>query len=98
MGTELTNVQLKDLTDQQAKELAMFVSQRGCVFFRDQDWTNEEQIALGAKLGELEEHPDAKAGMKVSANIKEGESPFISFPRCDGNSKEAPGEVFHSDM
>ena len=35
----------------------MLVSQRGVVFFRDQDLTIEEQKQLGTKLGELTGKP-----------------------------------------
>jgi len=88
MGTELRGLQLKDLTDVQTEELALFAAQRGAVFFRDQDWTDQEQVDLGAKMGQLEKHP----------KFKDGCPPAMTYPRAGPNSKDVPGEMFHSDM
>jgi len=41
IGTILENVQLSQLTPPQLDELALLVSERGVVFFRDQDLTTE---------------------------------------------------------
>ncbi|KAL1411756.1 hypothetical protein Q8F55_002723 [Vanrija albida] len=58
-GTEIIGLQLKDLTDQQKDELALLVSERGVVFFRDQDLTPQKQLELGVYWGDgiVEEHP-----------------------------------------
>lgn len=88
LGTELGDVQLRDLTDDQVEELARFISQRGCVVFRNQDWTDFEQEALGAKLGVLEKADRAREGCPQS----------MSYNRTDENSSDAPGEEFHSDL
>jgi hypothetical protein len=46
---------LKD--DEKIRDLAITVSQRGVVFFRNQDISIEEQKTLGQKLGELTGKP-----------------------------------------
>ena len=88
MGTELGGIQLKDLNDVQVEELAKFIAQRGCVVFRDQTWTDEEQAAFAARLGELE-----KADKR-----KEGCPEAMTYLHTDENSADAPGEEFHTDL
>ncbi|PIG87834.1 tfdA family taurine dioxygenase [Aspergillus arachidicola] len=56
IGTELSGLQLKDLTDEQKDDLARLVAERGVVFFRDQDLDVHEQIAFGAYFGDLHIH------------------------------------------
>ncbi|KAJ4372011.1 hypothetical protein N0V83_003784 [Neocucurbitaria cava] len=51
IGTQLSNVQLSNLTPPQLDELALLVSERGVVFFRDQDLTAEEQIRIFEHYG-----------------------------------------------
>ncbi|GAB1209279.1 hypothetical protein APSETT445_008051 [Aspergillus pseudonomiae] len=46
IGTLLENVQLSQLNEQQLDELALLVTERGVVFFRDQDLTTEKQVEL----------------------------------------------------
>jgi hypothetical protein len=54
IGTVLENVQLSQLTPQQLDELALLVTERGVVFFRDQDLTTDQQVNLFQHYGELE--------------------------------------------
>lgn len=56
IGTELTGLQLTQLTDVQKNDLARLVAERGVVFFRDQNMDVHEQIAFGAYFGELHIH------------------------------------------
>ncbi|PYI16289.1 tfdA family taurine dioxygenase [Aspergillus japonicus CBS 114.51] len=56
IGTELTGLQLTQLTDVQKNDLARLVAERGVVFFRDQQMDVHEQIAFGAYFGELHIH------------------------------------------
>ncbi len=53
IGTMLEDVQLTQLNEQQLDELALLVSERGVVFFRDQDLTTEKQVRLFEHYGEL---------------------------------------------
>lgn len=56
IGTEIEGLQLKDLTDQQKDELALLIAERSVVFFRDQDLSPQDQLALGKYYGEVEVH------------------------------------------
>lgn len=51
IGTVLENVQLSQLTGKQLDELALLVSERGVVFFRNQDLTTEKQVELFQHYG-----------------------------------------------
>jgi len=58
IGTELHGVQLSQLTEDQAEELAALIAERGVVFFRDQDDLDySEQVKLGKRWGPLHIHP-----------------------------------------
>lgn len=51
IGTVLENVQLSQLNEKQLDELALLVTERGVVFFRDQDLTTEKQVQLFEHYG-----------------------------------------------
>lgn len=60
LGSDVTGVQLSQLTDEQKDQLAYFVAERGVVFFRDQDINldMDKQIALGEYFStRLHVHP-----------------------------------------
>lgn len=56
IGTEITGLQIKDLSNQQRDELALLIAERGVVFFRDQDITPQQQHELADYYGEPEVH------------------------------------------
>ncbi|KAE8396901.1 hypothetical protein BDV37DRAFT_292991 [Aspergillus pseudonomiae] len=60
IGTLLENVQLSQLNEQQLDELALLVTERGVVFFRDQNLTTEKQVELFQHYGVLDKHPAQK--------------------------------------
>ncbi|KAJ5512767.1 Taurine catabolism dioxygenase TauD/TfdA [Penicillium fimorum] len=60
IGTVLENVQLSQLNEIQLDELALLVTERGVVFFRDQDLTTEKQVELFQHYGILDKHPAQK--------------------------------------
>ena len=60
IGTVLENVQLSQLTEEQLDELALLVTERGVVFFRDQDLTTENQVELFQHYSILDKHPAQK--------------------------------------
>jgi sulfonate dioxygenase len=68
IGTVLENVQLSQLDGKQLDELALLVTERGVVFFRDQDLTTEQQVKLFEHYGTLDKHP-AQKGQKF-VNIR----------------------------
>ncbi|KAL4780621.1 hypothetical protein BJX76DRAFT_360675 [Aspergillus varians] len=59
IGREFPDVQLVDILndDQKIRDLAITVSRRGVVFFRNQSISSDEQKVLGQKLGELTGKP-----------------------------------------
>ncbi|OIW34233.1 alpha-ketoglutarate-dependent sulfonate dioxygenase [Coniochaeta ligniaria NRRL 30616] len=60
IGTVLEGVQLSQLSPKQLDELALLVTERGVVFFRDQDLTTEGQVKLFEHYGILDRHPAQK--------------------------------------
>ncbi|CAI7616195.1 unnamed protein product [Penicillium glandicola] len=75
IGTEFPHVQLTEILKDETKirDLAILVSQRGVVFFRNQDISSEEQKVLGQKLGELSGKPStSKLHRHAVANSKRG--------------------------
>ncbi|KUL89720.1 hypothetical protein ZTR_00604 [Talaromyces verruculosus] len=59
IGREFSEVQLTDILndDRKLQDLAITVSRRGVVFFRNQDLNSDQQKILGQKLGELTGKP-----------------------------------------
>jgi sulfonate dioxygenase len=51
IGTVLHGIQLSQLNEKQLDELALLVSERGVVFFRQQDLTTEGQEKLFSHYG-----------------------------------------------
>ncbi|KAJ1562505.1 hypothetical protein HK405_011292 [Cladochytrium tenue] len=87
VGTEVIGLQLKDLTDDEAEDLALLIAERGVVFFRDQDLSVEQQRQLGLRWGKLNNRvPVGRAGGFDDVQL-------ISV---DANSKTAPS-VWHQD-
>lgn len=70
IGTEIVGLQLSELTDQQKDELALLVAERVVVFFRNQDYSPQQQLALGEYWGQIERHPQAA---HVPLPAKDGE-------------------------
>ncbi|TVY13754.1 hypothetical protein LARI1_G007316 [Lachnellula arida] len=63
IGREFPKLQLSELLkdDAKIKDLAILASQRGALFFRGQDISNDQMKDLGSKLGELtNKPPDSK--------------------------------------
>ena len=60
IGREFPALQLSEILhdDDKIRDLAILVSQRGVVFFRNQDLTIEDQKLLGQRLGELTGKPE----------------------------------------
>ncbi|KAK0708863.1 hypothetical protein B0T21DRAFT_387578 [Apiosordaria backusii] len=75
IGREFPNLQLSGILhdDNKIRDLAILVSQRGVVFFRNQDLNIEDQKLLGQKLGKLTGNPDtSKLHKHALANSKRG--------------------------
>jgi len=75
IGREFPKLQLSEILKDDAKirDLAITVSQRGVVFFRNQDLNIEDQKVLGQKLGELTGKPaTSKLHKHALSNSKRG--------------------------
>ncbi|KAH8703555.1 alpha-ketoglutarate-dependent taurine dioxygenase [Talaromyces proteolyticus] len=97
IGTELTGLQLKDLSNQQRDELALLIAERGVVFFRDQDISPQQQHELAEYYGEPEVHP-------VAPHVPGVPSASVIWPDFQATECEAsfrrPGGVsgWHTDL
>jgi sulfonate dioxygenase len=59
IGTEISGLQLSQLTDAQKDDLALLIAERGVVIFRDQDFKDigpEKQKEFGKYFGRLHIH------------------------------------------
>ncbi|PCH38832.1 taurine catabolism dioxygenase [Wolfiporia cocos MD-104 SS10] len=79
IGREYPNVQLTDLlkaenADELIRELAIIVSQRNVVFFRNQDIDIEQQKLLGNKLGILSGRPQS-SGLHIHPKDPPSQAP-----------------------
>ncbi|KAK5055200.1 hypothetical protein LTR84_012949 [Exophiala bonariae] len=74
IGREYPELQLVDILsdDNKIRDLAITVSQRGVVFFRNQTLNIEDQKILGQKLGELTGKPDSSKACHLTKVIKRG--------------------------
>ncbi len=59
IGTEIVGLQLCDLNEQELDELALLVSERIVVFFRNQDLSPQIQLEIGEFFGTVEKNPVA---------------------------------------
>ncbi|KAF2497150.1 taurine catabolism dioxygenase [Lophium mytilinum] len=107
IGREYTKLQLSEILKDDAKlrDLAITVSQRGVVFFRNQDINIDDQKILGQKLGELTGKPstsklhkhalsNSKRGISVDENGKLDDE--VSVISSDQNRKYYKGRFFNS--
>ncbi|KAJ4157454.1 hypothetical protein NW754_009097 [Fusarium falciforme] len=75
IGREFPKLQLSEILkdDTKLRDLAVLVSQRGVVFFRNQDINIEDQKYLGQRLGELTGKPEtSKLHRHALSNSKRG--------------------------
>ncbi|KAK1770773.1 alpha-ketoglutarate-dependent sulfonate dioxygenase [Phialemonium atrogriseum] len=75
IGREFPSLQLSQILhdDNKIRDLAILVSQRGVVFFRNQDLNIDEQKLLGQRLGELTGKPEtSKLHRHALSNSKRG--------------------------
>jgi alpha-ketoglutarate-dependent taurine dioxygenase len=107
IGREFPKLQLTEILHDDAKirDLAILVSQRGVVFFRNQDISIDDQKILGQKLGELTGKPatsklrkhalsNSKRGIAVDENGKLDDE--VSVISSEQNRKLYQGRFFGS--
>ncbi|KAI9034165.1 hypothetical protein DFJ74DRAFT_700560 [Hyaloraphidium curvatum] len=90
IGTELTGLNLVEVTPDQVEALKVLVAQRGGLFFRGQDDLDlDAQQRLGLKFGPLHRHPNARG--------PEG-YPDVLPVNAGPNSTIVAGDAWHSDV
>ncbi|KAF2014049.1 dioxygenase-like protein [Aaosphaeria arxii CBS 175.79] len=100
VGTEITGLQLSQLSDAQKDELALLIAERGVVVFRDQDFKDigpEKQKEFGQYFGRLHVHP---VGAHVKDHI-EFHSIYLgkdNLYRLGRSSKRLTTVGYHSDV
>ena len=60
LGAEIVGIDLKDSSEENYKKINNLLLEHKVIFFRDQDITHEEQIALAQNWGPLENHAYVK--------------------------------------
>lgn len=86
IGREYRDAQIRDILQDEEKlrDLAINVSRRGVVFFRNQDLTVAEQKTLAQKLGKLTAKPDT-SGLHIHPIAPAG-----GFVKDDGSGQTDP--------
>jgi len=90
IGAEIEGIDLAEpLADDVFQAVRSALLEHGVIFFRDQEISVEQQMALGALFGELVAHPN-DPGL-------EGH-PEVMIIHADADSKRVAGESWHSDV
>jgi sulfonate dioxygenase len=97
IGTEISGLQLHELTEAQKDELALLVAQRGVVFFRDQQISIEDQLALGRYYGPLHVHQTVAHAKSIPQVHVVQNSLEVSEKRIKSQALE-PVNLWHSDV
>ncbi len=89
IGAEIGGVDLREpLADEVFAEVDRAHQDYKVIFFRDQDLTNQQQIAFAKRFGELEEHPFLPA--------KDGHDEVVRFEK--GEETVGVENIWHSDV
>ncbi|KAF2815363.1 putative TfdA family taurine dioxygenase [Mytilinidion resinicola] len=85
IGREFPDVQLSTLLsdDRKLRDLAILVSQRGVVFFRNQDLEIDQQRVLGEKLGRLSGKPETSKLHRHAMTDKKAKRVVDGEPKPD---------------
>ena len=89
LGAEIRGVDLKDTSLKNFKKINKFLLEHKVIFFRNQNITAEEQLALGKHFGPLEKHVYVKGREEYPEIVR-----IIKKP----NEKNQWGENWHSDV
>ncbi|EMD33899.1 hypothetical protein CERSUDRAFT_159178 [Gelatoporia subvermispora B] len=96
IGTEISGIDLRQLTAQQKDELALLVAERGVVFFRDQEINIHEQLELGRHFGPLHKH--ATTPVPREPGLEEVHVVYTDGKRRPDTSAFSKLELWHSDV
>ena len=89
LGAEINGIDLKDTSIENFKKINKFLLEHKVIFFRNQNITAEEQLALGKHFGPLEKHVYVKGRDEYPEIVR-----IIKRP----NEKNQWGENWHSDV
>jgi len=89
LGAEITGISLKDTSTKNFKIINNLLLEHKVIFFRDQNITQEEQLALASHFGPIERHAYVKGLEKY---------PEIVRIIKKQNEKNQWGENWHSDV
>ncbi|KAF8552051.1 TauD-domain-containing protein [Imleria badia] len=96
IGTELTGIDLRQLTPAQKDELALLVAERGVVFFRDQELNIHEQLDLARHFGPLHKH--ATTPVPKELGLEEVHVVYNDAARRPDSTAFSKFELWHSDV
>jgi len=96
IGTEITGIDLRQLSDKQKDELALLIAERGVVFFRDQEINIHEQLELARYWGPLHKH--ATTPIPREPGLEEVHVVYNDASRRPDSSTFSKLELWHSDV
>ncbi|KAG8739162.1 hypothetical protein FRC10_006085 [Ceratobasidium sp. 414] len=96
IGSEITGLDLRQLTDAQKDELALLVAERGAVFLRKQEISVHELLDIGRYYGPLHKHPST--GVPKEPGLEEVHVVYADHTRRPDSSAFSKFELWHSDV
>ncbi|KAG9091281.1 hypothetical protein FRC06_000640 [Ceratobasidium sp. 370] len=96
IGSEITGLDLRQLTDAQKDELALLVAERGAVFLRKQEISIHELLDIGRYYGPLHKHPST--GVPKEPDLEEVHVVYADYTRRPDSSAFSKFELWHSDV
>jgi len=96
LGTEISGIDLRQLSDKQKDELALLIAERGVVFFRDQEINIHEQLELGRYWGPLHKH--ATTPIPKEPGLEEVHVVYNDASRRPDPTSFSKLELWHSDV
>ncbi|RVX66314.1 hypothetical protein B0A52_09745 [Exophiala mesophila] len=97
IGTEISGINLKTLTDAQKYDLARLIATRGVVFFRNQkDFDIDSQRELGKFFGTLHRH--ATTCVPQREGLEDVHVIYTTDKSLDQRALFAPSFLWHSDV
>lgn len=97
LGTEVTGIDLANLSSEQKNDIARLIATRGVVFFRNQkNFDIQKQRELGKYFGELHRH--ATTSVPKQQGLEDVHVVFAEGSRGARNHVFSPSFLWHSDV